>query len=80
MPGKEHFIMNAWSFPSPSAGFPVQAGVQAARQRYDGRALIDVRFAPEKTGFSIITPGGIRTPNLRLRRPLLCPVELQALR
>ena len=25
------------------------------------------------------TPGGIRTPNLRLRRPLLCPVELQAL-
>src|SRR5260370_41717204 len=26
------------------------------------------------------TPGGIRTPNLRLRRPLLYPVELQALR
>ena len=25
------------------------------------------------------TPGGIRTPNLRLRRPLLYPVELQAL-
>src|SRR5437764_12976242 len=26
------------------------------------------------------TPGGIRTPNLWLRRPLLYPVELQALR
>jgi hypothetical protein len=25
-----------------------------------------------------ITPGGIRTPNLRFRRPLLYPVELQA--
>lgn len=33
---------------------------------------------PPQSGLAI-TPGGSRTPNPRLRRPMLYPVELQAL-
>ena len=39
---------------------------------------IGCAYTPGAALPQVITPGGIRTPNLRLRRPLLYPVELQA--
>src|SRR5947209_16136942 len=39
----------------------------------------DEGIRPKPQGPYGSTPGGIRTPNLWLRRPLLYPVELQAL-
>ena len=46
-------------------------------QRFGGWVLVATwqRMSTIVTG----TPGGIRTPNPRFRRPMLCPVELRAL-
>jgi hypothetical protein len=43
-----------------------------------GKTLIKQKTVGEKEIWKIGLPGGTRTPDLRLRRPLLYPVELRA--
>lgn len=67
----------AWSCQLEPAA--VQAGIQAHLHDIFGNECGECNFSSAGSCSCFTTPGGIRTPNLWLRRPLLYPVELQAL-
>jgi hypothetical protein len=65
---------------SGAAGSRVDLHQTAMATKNPGKTevLRERATASETEPFWSTTPGGIRTPNLRFRRPLLYPVELRA--
>ena len=62
-----------------AVGFePTNNGFANRRLRPLGYAASQTSYYNMLTISNFITPEGIRTPNLRFRRPMLYPIELQA--